>query len=470
MRNLPGAGEALMLRPLVVLLLGCAMFAGCSSGGSSSSTGFVPPPKGGPPPPTPPPRLLRKYVKHIVILVQENRSFDNLFHGFKGARTATYGYMHDGTRVRLRATNLLGPDIFHGWHEGLFDWDNGKMDGFDLNRLGIGGTAGRIAYQYVDRRYIEPYWRMAQSYALADEMFPTMLGGSFTAHLDLIAGTTNLKSGLAESDTPLAPPWGCDAPPGTRTSIVNTAREETLGAGPFPCFDQFETMAHLFDAAHVSWAYYAPLVGGKNRAGNVWSEFDAIAAVRHGRDWTRDVISPPSRVITDAADGRLPDVAWVIPDWGNSDHSGGNTDTGPSWVANVVNAIGESRYWGSTAIVVLWDDWGGWYDSVPPPQVDFRGLGERVPCIIISPYARAGYVSHTRYEFGSVLKFVEEAFGLPHLSSLGSGTGYTDERAYSIGDVFDFKQKARRFKPIGARYSRAYFLSERPSLRPPDDQ
>jgi phospholipase C len=470
MRELPAGCEALMRRALVVALLWCAAIAGCSSGGSSGGTGFVPPPIGGSPPPTPPPRLLRKYVKHVVILVQENRSFDNLFHGFKGARTANFGYMHDGTKVRLLATNLLGPDIFHGWHEGIFDWDNGRMDGFDLNRLGSGGTAGRIGYQYVDRRYIEPYWRMAQDYVLADHMFPTMLGGSFTAHLDLIAGTTNLKSGEAEADTPLAPPWGCDAPPGTRTSIVDTARAETLGGGPFPCFDQFATMADLFDGAHVSWAYYAPSVGGPNRAGNVWSEFDAIAGTRHGPDWTRDVISPPGRVITDATDGKLPDVAWVIPDWANSDHAGGGTDTGPSWVASVVNAIGESRYWNSTAIVVLWDDWGGWYDSVPPPQLDFRGLGERVPCIIISPYARTGYVSDTPYEFGSVLKFVEEVFGLPHLSSLGSGGGYTDERAYSISNVFDFKRKARRFRPIGTRYSRAFFLSQRPSTRPPDDR
>jgi phospholipase C len=469
MRELPRRRTALTRRAASSIALALAV-AACSSGGSSNGgSGFVPPQPGGPPP-SPPPRQLRERIKHVVILVQENRSFDNLFHGFRGARYATFGYMHDGTRVRLQPASLMGPDIFHGWHEALSDWDNGRMDGFDLNRLGPGGAAGRHAYQYVERRYIEPYWQMARQYALADHMFPAMLGGSFSAHLDLIAGTTNLKTGTAEADPPSGLPWGCDAPSGTRSSIVYTNRREVVNGGPFPCFDQFRTMADLFDAAHVSWAYYAPPVHGWDIGGKVWSEFDAIAAIRHGRDWSRDVISPARQVLADAAGGGLRDVSWVIPDANNSDHAGEPLDTGPSWVANVVNAIGESRYWSSTAIVVLWDDWGGFYDSVPPPQLDYRGLGERVPCIIISPYAKRGYVSHTRYEFGSVLKFVEEAFGLPSLASLRSGTGYTDERAYSISDAFDFKQKARKFTPFATSYSRAYFLTQRPSLRPPDDQ
>ncbi|MBV8197975.1 MAG: hypothetical protein JO263_07555 [Candidatus Eremiobacteraeota bacterium] len=456
----------------IVPALALTLAAACSGGGSpgSSGAGFVPQPPGGSPPPTPPPRLVHKYVKHVVIVVQENRSFDNLFHGFKGARYATYGYMHDGTKVSLRGTSLLGPDIFHGWHEALFDWDGGKMDGFDLNRLGVGGTAGRRAYVFVEPRYIQPYRQMAQRYVLADEMFPTMLGGSFTAHLDLIAGTTNLRGGLAEADNPLAQPYGCDAPSGTRTSVVDAHRNETLGGGPFPCFNQFKTMADLFDSKRVTWAYYAPPVDGWDLGGKVWSEFDSIASVRRGPDWSRDVISPPGRFLQDVAAGRLRDVSWVIPDAVNSDHAGFSSDTGPSWVAGIVNAIGESPYWKSTASVVLWDDWGGFFDGVPPPQLDFRGLGERVPCIIISPYARSGYVSHTRYEFGSVLKFVEEAFALQQLSTLETGSGYTDGRAYSLSDAFDFKHAPRPFRHIATKYSRAYFLAQRPSGQAPDER
>ncbi len=459
-------------RGAVFVVALAAIAAGCGGGGGSSDSN-IPPVTGTPGPPPqlpPPPRLVREHIKHVVIIVQENRSFDNFFHGFKGANTATYGYGHDGSRITLRPTSLLGQDISHGWRDGVNDWNGGRMDRFDENKLRNGAQAGEYAYRYVDRRYIEPYWSMAQQYVLADNMFATMFGGSFTAHLDLIAATTNLQMGRSEADSPSGMPWGCDAPGGTKTSVVDTARNETLGAGPFPCFTQFATLAELLDRASVSWAYYAPLVGGRDAGGRVWSEFDSIASIRHGPDWSRSVISPPRRVLQDIPAGKLPSVAWVIPDWKNSDHAGAGATGGPSWVSSVVNAIGESPYWDSTAIVVVWDDWGGWYDHVSPPQLDFRGLGERVPCIVISAYARKGYVSHTEYEFGSILQLVEEAFALPSLSSLGLGGGYTDGRAYTMTDVFNFKQPARRFRPIDAPYSRAYFLSQEPSGRAPDDE
>ncbi len=469
MRELPDRGATLKGLLRIAALLAMAVASACGGGGgSSSSSDFVPTGRGTPPP-TPPPRELRDLIKHVVIVVQENRSFDNLFRGFPKAESADYGYMHDGTRVMLQPSDLRpkSDDLSHVWIDAIHAWDNGKMDGFDLGFLGPNHLAGRYPYQYVQEKYIEPYWSMARQYVLADHMFPTMFGGSFTAHLDLIASTTDLRSASAEVDSPTATPWGCDAPPGTRTYTLDPAREEGNG-GPFPCFTQFETLASLLDPANVSWAYYAPAVG--DAGGRVWSEFDSIAAIRHGRDWKRNVISPPSTILSDAASGHLPDVSWVIPTSGDSDHTGEGRDDGPSWVSSVVNAIGKSPYWNSTAIVVLWDDWGGWYDNVPPPQLDYRGLGERVPCIIISPYARKGYVSHTDYEFGSIVKFVEEVFDLPSLASLGSGYGYTDTRAYSITDSFDFKQKARSFRPIGATYGPSYFLSEKQSSRPPDDQ
>ncbi len=448
----------------------CVALAACGGGGGSSSA-FVPSTRGSPPP-TPPPHQLREHIKHVVIVVQENRSFDNLFHGFRGAAYSNYGYMHDGTKVTLTPTDLRprSPDLSHIWNDAVNDWDGGKMDRFDLNPLGQNRLAGRYAYQYVDPKYIEPYWSMARQYVLADHMFPTMFGGSFTAHLDLIASTTNLQSDLAEVDAPTSTPWGCDAPAGTRTSTLETSREENGGTGPFPCFAQFDTLADLLDPANVSWAYYAPAVNGGNVGGKVWSEFDSISGIRRGPDWKRNVISPPSAILSDAASGRLPDVSWVVPDASDSDHTGEGRDDGPSWVSSVVNAVGESPYWESTAIVVLWDDWGGWYDNVPPPQLDFRGLGERVPCIVISPYARTGYVSHTVYEFGSVVKLVEEVFGLSPLASLGFGSGYTDGRAYSMTDTFDFKQKPRAFRPIASTHGREFFLSKTPSLRPPDEQ
>ncbi len=143
------------------------------------------------------------------------------------------------------------------------------------------------------------------------------------------------------------------------------------------------------------------------------------------------------------------------------------TPYGPSWIASIVNAVGESPQWRSTAIVVVWDDWGGFYDNVPPPQRDFRGLGIRVGCLIVSPYVRP-HVSHTEYEFGSILKFVEETFGLRPLGL--ASAGYTDKRAQSIADSFDFTRRPRAFKKIPAPYPPSFFLTRKPSLRAPDDE
>ena len=205
----------------------------------------------------------------------------------------------------------------------------------------------------------------------------------------------------------------------------------------------------------------------------MWEPYEAIKYVRDGPDWNRNIIVPQTTILTDPSDGNLASVSWVSPSVEDSDHPASKSDAGPSWVASIVNAVGESSYWDSSAIVVLWDDWGGWYDNAPPPQLDYRGLGIRVPCLIISPYARkgpsgAGYVSHTQYEYGSILKFIEEAFDLPYLGA--TRDGYSDERSTSIDDAFDFTQKPRPFTPFGTKYSRSRFLHEPPSNKPVDTE
>jgi phospholipase C len=404
------------------------------------------------------------YIKHVVIIVQENRSFDNIFLGYPGAESKRYGYMHDHRKVALRAATFRGPDIVHAWKSGFEDWDGGKMDRFDF----YGGTQGRqYPYSFLSRQLVAPYWAMARQYVLADRMFPTMFGPSFTAHLDLIAGTANIGPARSEIDQPDESPWGCDAPGGTRTSFISVKRIGSYNVGPFPCFTQFRTLADTLDAKHLPWKYYAS--SPEDFSSSPWSPFAAIRAVRYGADWSK-IVSPPSRVLADAAQGTLPAVAWVTPDAANSDHAGTQSDTGPSWVATVVNTIGKGPQWKSTAIVILWDDWGGWYDDLPPPQLDYRGLGIRVPCIIVSPYAKRGYVSHTQYEFGSVLKFVEETFGLPPLANSATGSGYTDARANSLADVFNFGKAPRAFTPIAAPYPPSFFLSQPPSKAVPDNE
>ena len=346
----------------------------------------------------------------------------------------------------------------------MTDWDKGNMDGFSAYGLKNGPYA---AYTYIEQSQIQPYRTMAGQYVLADEMFPTEFGGSFTGHLTLVAGTDDIElPSKAEVNFPSHWPDDCDSPPGTKSSYLTSDRVMHFFRGPFPCFGQFNTSAKVLDTAGVSWKIYATKV----LDAGFWEPFEAIKYVRYGPDWGSDIIAPQTQVLTDAANGHLAAVTWVTPSKPDSDHPTDHSDQGPSWVASVVNAIGESSYWSTSAIIVVWDDWGGFYDNAAPPQLDYRGLGIRVPCLIISPYAKKGYVSHVQYEYGSILRFIEEVYGLP-AGSIGSvSKGYTDGRAASLDDAFDFTQQPRKFSAIPSKYPLSHFLHEPPSNEPVDTQ
>jgi len=343
----------------------------------------------------------------------------------------------------------------------LQEYDGGKMDGF-WNVKDFEGDPGSVLYQYVDPTQIQPYWSIAKQYVLADHMFQTVGSNSFPSHQDLIAGATMVSPGEEVMDQPNEYPWGCDAPVGTKTNLLTSSGQFLPLAGPFPCFT-YKTMRDVLDQKGVSWKYYVPSLQNV-RGGQTWNAFEAIKAVRYGSEWTTNVISPETNVYNDIANGKLPAVSWVIPDFINSDHSETYSDTGPSWVCSVVNAIGESAQWKSTVIIVVWDDWGGFYDPVAPPQYGFGGLGFRVPMLIISPYAKKGYVAHNVYEFGSILKFVEGTFGLASL-------GTTDVRARNFAkDVFNFSLPPRKFTPIAVKYTKAFFEHQPPSNKPVDPE
>jgi phospholipase C len=400
------------------------------------------------------------YIKHVVIMVQENHSFDHLFATFPGADGTTYGYMYTGQRIKLKEGDLYSPLLLNNGHQAFEDdYDNGKMNGFSTVYVSS-VPCPTCAYQYVNPAQIQPYWDMAKQYVLGDHMYPTESSGSFTGHQDLIRGDTAINDHESLIDFPSRGPWGCDAPPGTTTPLL-TKSGQYIDDGPAPCLS-YPTLRDLLDAKNISWKYYTPELFGGGLAGSYWDAFDAISAVRNGPEWTTNISSPEKNIFKDIKAGSLAAVSWVIPDGVNSDHAGfTKKDTGPSWVASVVNAIGRSQYWSSTAIVIVWDDWGGWYDHVPPPQLDYAGLGIRVPMIVVSPYAKAGYVSHTQYEFGSILKFVEGVWGLGSL-------GTSDRRSNSIEDVFDFTQKPRKFVQIPAKYSKSFFEHQPPSNVPVD--
>ena len=416
-------------------------------------------------------------IKHVVILIQENRSFDNFFATFPGADGSTTGYYlkkvngkYVRTQVALTETTLGSLDFNHSWSDYTGDYDNGGMDGFNKEGYNGNNPAGLQPYQYVNPSQIQQYWTLAQQYALADEMFQTQGSGSFTAHQDLIAGTThqvyNNHIGSLIDYPSGNGNWGCNAPAQTVTSMLTKTGQYLKGGGPFPCLTYSTgTLRDKLDAKHVSWKYYAP-PHKNNTVGALWNAFAAIDAVYNGPEWATNISMPETNIFNDITNSQLPAVSWVVPDQVDSDHPHLKTGqyTGPAWVASVVNAIGTSSYWNSTAIIVVWDDWGGFYDHVPPPFFDNAGgLGFRVPMLVISPYVPAGTIAHTQYEFGSILKFVEQTFALGSM-------GTTDVRATSIGNIFNFKQEKRHFKLIPSPHDRAYFLHRTPSYEPVDTE
>jgi hypothetical protein len=206
---------------------------------------------------------------------------------------------------------------------------------------------------------------------------------------------------------------------------------------PFPCFD-FETLGDELTSAGVSWLYYAPVY---NTLGYNFNTYDTINHIRNTSAWTKYDV-PTSQFLTDVANGTLPQVSWLIAGGVDSEHPPNSMCEGENWTVQQVNAILQSpTYKDNTAIFVTWDDFGGFYDHVDPPATDEYGLGVRVPLIIISPYTKkgtggSGLISHTQYEFSSVLKFIEEDFGVPPLTT-------RDADAYDTTDSFDFTQAPR---------------------------
>lgn len=471
-------------------------------------------------------------IQHIFIIVQENRSFNNLFAGFPGANTSMTGeewFPSGMLQVNLKSIKLAyTQDLDHCWYDAAAAVFGPSplpspstsaikpMDGFNYEYQGrvcaplgsgSGAYAGDTPYAYVRQSDIQPYWDIANNWVLAASFYPTELGPSFIAHLNLIAGTTEYKHDVAVADYPDAFPWGCDAPPGTGVRrLTPTQTPDVFHTSPPPCYDQFHTIADEFDSpppigspsgtrTPVPWRYYAASV--KNPSGSyIWSAFDAIERVRNGSDWKNDIVTPDTQILKDIPNGKLDNIAvtWIVPEFPWSDHAGSQaTDEGPSWVGDIVNAIGKrTKLWQSSVVVVLWDDWGGWYDNASPPTLDFRGYGIRTPMLILSPYAKQGqdngHVSLRQFEPGSILKLIEQVFNLNSLASLpcynsGSasacGVGYTDANANSLDYVLNFGQSPRPYgTPIPTKYNDQFFEScgSQPSgcasvyEQPPDDE
>ncbi|MBV8197346.1 MAG: hypothetical protein JO263_04375 [Candidatus Eremiobacteraeota bacterium] len=404
-------------------------------------------------------------IQHVVIIVQENRTTNDLFNALPGAETTHIGFNSHGQPIFLFPRPLTAPyDLSHRHAAFLLSYASGKMNGWDLiltscNKGAKCPPAATRAFGYVPESEVEPYYTMAKWYSFANHMFETNQGPSFPAHQYLLSGTSTISDGssLRAAENPLTPQnkhtGGCDSPAGSYVSLIDPFGNESQTA--FPCFNR-NSLLQLIEAQGLTWHYYQAQPGP-----GLWNGVDALQPIWSSSQYSTDVTYPPTKILSDIDAGTLANVAWVIPTVKASDHAGWTDGTGPSWVATVVNKIGLSKYWSNTAIFVVWDDWGGWFDPVPPAQYNSYELGFRVPLIAISPYAKQHYISRRQHEFGSILKFIEEVFGLPSLKT-------TDVRADDLSDCFDFKRHPRSFVTIPAPLHARYFLQQPVSDEPPD--
>jgi phospholipase C len=376
-------------------------------------------------------------IKHIVFIVKENRTFDNYFARYPGADGAKTGRTSDGRTVKLSvATDVLTPDLGHGFFDGVYAINGGKMNGYDK----VTNGESLAGYSSFTRKGMPNYWAYADNFVLSDRTFSSMYGPTFPEHLY----TVGAQAGRVVGNKLQTDDEGgyCDDPGETvyRFAKMNDReRERVMRAeeradidtiGDYweevrACFN-FEVLPDQLAKKGISWRYYAD-------EGSWMNALLAIKHMRFSKHWGREII-PEENFIGDIKRGNLATVSWVVPGPGFNEHPGGpSVCMGENWTVEHINAIMRSKQWKNTAIFLTWDDFGGFYDHVKPPHYDIMGLGPRVPMLIISPWAKEGYIDSTTYEFSSVVKFMEDTLGLRCMTPRDCG-------ANNMMNAFDFEQ------------------------------
>ena len=447
--------------------------------------------------------------QHVVVIFQENRTPDNLFQGlctppFGSAASCSvtpdptqYNIQTQAWRDKSSSTGVTQPaavplanqyDLSHAHSAFVKQCDKDPATGV----CRMDGSAGvacsgtcltRPQFRYVDNSagVVTPYLRLATQYGWGNYMFQTNQGPSFPAHQFIFGGTSAPSAAddaagvfASENMSGTSSVAGCTAPAGTTVQLITPAGETRK---IYPCFEH-SAMPDVLPRP-VTWRYYTP------GAGSIWTAPNAIQHICQstgpggkcaGTEWSANVDLKPADVLTDIAQCNLRSISWVIPSGVNSDHARSNDGGGPSWVASIVNAIGNSTtcdnnagYWQNTAIVITWDDWGGWYDHEPPvilgdPQGDYQ-YGFRVPLVFVSAYTPAGYINNERHDFGSILRFIEHNFGITE------GTlNFADARARNdLTGFYDVSRQPRAFQAIPAPKTAAFFLNDKRRLTAPDN-
>jgi phospholipase C len=410
-------------------------------------------------------------IRHVVVIMQENRSFDSYFGTYPGA---------DGIPMRHGVPTVCAPDPlrhrcvrpyhdphylnYGGPHEQAAyntDYDAGRMDGFvraretcrnavDPKDCIAGLSVDMMGYH--DQREIPNYWTYARQFVLQDHMFEPNASWSLPAHLFLVSEWSALCTNAND-------PFSCSS------NIEVPGFPRDLGPAPHVGSSfAWTDLTYLLFRRHVSWAYYlkkgpepdcetgemfCQFRDQDSRTPGIWNPLPSFTTVRQDRQLGN--IRDTGSFYADIRHGRLPAVSWVIPSGVVSEHPTSSVRTGQAYVTNLINAIGRSRDWNSTAIFLTWDDWGGFYDHVRPPVVDLNGYGFRVPGIVISPYARRHIVDHQQLSFDALAKFIEDDFLAgqrldPKTDGRPDPRPDVRENTPGLGDLrrdFDFRQAPR---------------------------
>jgi phospholipase C len=381
-------------------------------------------------------------IQHVIIVLQENRTLDNMFHGYPGANYATSGKSSTGATIPMREVPLMTAwDPSHNFDNWLTEYNAGAMNGFDNESLDYGsGAPANFAYSYAKQSDVQPYWDLAKEGVLGDDTFADHRSQSFAGHLYPIAGASGPIDAADPDYYAANNPQGGEscADPGTGQAIdiVTGALDKQYTS----CFN-FKTIADLMDAKGLSWKFYVDSADRENYV----SSFSVIKHIYDSSDFANKVVSPETSIIEDAQDGTLPAVSYVIGTFANSDHAGQNvpSSNGPRWVSSVFNAIGKSKYWKSSVIILTYDDWGGWYDHVKPRTFNAFEAGFRIPMVIDSAYAKRGYISHQPHYIGSMLHFIEKNWNLGSLHR-------SDARSDAFDDCFNYQQTPLGYVPVNA--------------------
>jgi phospholipase C len=354
-------------------------------------------------------------IEHIVVLYEENRAFDHYFGAYPGANGLSGNEtlpIAPGSTVTVRPFHLNSTATLDGSNSASTArkaFNGGKMDGFVYAEKTL-MTMGHYGYSDIPN-----YWNYASKFVLMDNFFSSEMGPSLPNHLYLIAG----QSG----------------------NLTENARNVS--------FD-FPTIMDELDAHGVSWRYYYNGENGYKTPG-MWSPLPAFKSFKDNPSRLNN-LAPNDEFVADVANGTLANVTWIMPREFESEHPPADIRVGEHYVTSTINAIMQSKYWNSTAIFLTWDDYGGWYDHVPPPQIDSFGLGFRVPCLVISPYAKEGFIDHTQADFTSILKFIETAYSLSPLTK-------RDAANSDMMGAFDFSQPPRENYIISGPYIHNHYPS-----------